>query len=123
MKSNHGSEKSYLVGFFLSLVLTLLSYFAVASHINSGHTLFSHEMLIPWVLSLAVLQLFVQLIFFLHLGSEKGPRWNLAIFVSTVSIILLVVLGSLWIMYHLNYNMMPQQVEDFIIHDEGFHHH
>lgn len=122
MSKNHGSIRSYLIGFMLSLVLTFLAYSATVFHMNSGHTFLSHEIMIPLVMSLAVFQLFVQLVFFLHLGFDKSNQWNLGFFISTVSIILLVVLGSLWIMYHLNYNMMPQQVEEFIIHDEGFNH-
>jgi cytochrome o ubiquinol oxidase operon protein cyoD len=123
MKKSHGSIKSYTIGFAASLLLTLISYQLTVIHMTSGHSALPHEVLIPAILSLAVLQLFVQLIFFLHLGIEKKPRWNLIFFISTVSIILMVVLGSLWIMYHLNTNMMPEHVEEFIIQDEGMHHH
>ncbi len=123
MKKNHGSVRSYAIGFGVSLLLTLVSYQLTMIHMTSEHTILSHEILIPVVLSLAVLQLFIQLIFFLHLGIEKKPHWNLIFFVSTVSIILMVVLGSLWIMYHLERNMMPEHVEEFIIQDEGMHHH
>lgn len=121
MKNTHGSVRSYLFGFAISLALTLGSYYAVVAHINSGRSLFSQELLILLVLCFAVMQLFVQLIFFLHLGFEKGPKWNLAFFISTVGIILIIVLGSIWIMYHLNYNMMPKQMEDYIIWKEGIH--
>lgn len=114
-----GSVRSYTIGFVLSVILTLCAYFPVLWHHTSGHIQISHELLIPLVISLAVMQLFVQLIFFLHLGLEKGPKWNSIFFISTVGIILIIVLGAIWIMYHLNYNMMPQHVEEFIIHDQG----
>jgi hypothetical protein len=32
----------------------------------------------------------------------------------------MVVVGSIWIMHHLNYNMMPTQMDSFLIQDEGF---
>lgn len=122
MSKNHGSVRSYSIGFIISVVLTLSAYIPVSYHHSSGHTIFSHDLLMPLVLSLAVMQLFVQLIFFMHMGHKDSPRWNLIFFISTVFIILMVVLGSIWIMYHLNYNMMPEHVEEFIIHDEGISH-
>ena len=115
-----GSVRSYTIGFILSVLITILAYIPVVIHQNSNHASLPHEIVIPLVICLAVLQLFIQLIFFLHLGHESGPRWKLGILVSTVSIILMVILGSLWIMYHLNYNMMhSKSVEEFIIHDES----
>ena len=104
---------SYIIGFFLSIALTLLSYFVVVNQILSG------EILTATILGLAIIQLFVQLIFFLHL--LKGPRWNIIFFISTVSIILIVVVGSLWIMENLNYHMTPQEVGAYITEKELIH--
>lgn len=115
----HGSVFTYSVGFVLSIVLTLVAYGAVEYHRNSDHLGLPHELIIPLVMSLAVMQLFVQLIFFLHVGFNKKDPWNLVFLLSTVSIILLVILASLWIMYHLNYNMMPEQMEDYLLWKEG----
>ena len=122
MKNNtHGSIRSYSMGFILSIILTLSAYIVVLMHKGSYHELLSHTFMIPLVVCIAVFQLFVQLIFFLHLGQESGPRWKLLFFISTVSIILLVVIGSMWIMDSLAYRMMPgEQVEKFIIQDEGY---
>lgn len=117
----HGSITTYTIGFILSLVLTLVAYIAVEIHRTSGHASLSHELVIPLILSLAVLQLFVQLIFFLHVGFSKKDPWNLVFLISTVSIILVVILASLWIMYHLNYNMMPQEVGSYIMEKERIH--
>lgn len=116
---NHGTIKNYIIGFVVSIALTLTSYYFVVTHINSGHLTYTHEFLMALILSLAVGQFVVQSYFFLHLGNEKGPRWNLVFYVATLMIILIVVLGSLWIMYHLNYNMMPQQAQDYIMSKEG----
>jgi cytochrome o ubiquinol oxidase operon protein cyoD len=117
----HGSIATYTIGFVLSLILTLIAYGAVEIHRNSGHTILSLELVIPLILSLAVLQLFVQLIFFLHVGIDKKNPWNLIFLTSTVSIILIVILASLWIMYHLNYNMMPQEIPHYIMDKEGIY--
>jgi cytochrome o ubiquinol oxidase operon protein cyoD len=114
--------KGYVIGFVLSIVLTLTAAALVWIHINSGHTVFSHSFLIAAILVLAVIQLFVQLIFFMHLAGESGPRWKLGALISTVSIILIVIIGSIWIMNHLNYNMMasPSDMNNYIQSQDGF---
>lgn len=114
------SLKSYLAGFIASVLLTLLGYMLVSIHINSGHVTFSHEFLIFAVIALALTQAIVQLIFFLHLGKGKDARWNLVVFVSTLAVILIVVVGSVWIMNHLNSNMTPDQMNAYMIKSEGF---
>jgi cytochrome o ubiquinol oxidase operon protein cyoD len=96
--------------------LTLVAFFVVNQHVTAK--LFSYEAVILIILSLAVAQLFVQLFFFLHMGKEKKPRWNLAVFISFIGVILLIVIASLWIMYHLNYNMTPHQMEQKVVEDE-----
>lgn len=107
-----GTVKSYLLGFILSILLTLAAYLIVANHLLAG------GVLVLTIISLAIIQLWVQLILFLHLGQESGPRWKLAAWLSTVSIILIVVIGSLWIMNNLSYHM-PTDAE--IIQDEGIY--
>lgn len=117
----HGTVSSYVIGFFLSILITFAAYIPVAMHQNSFHELFSHAFLIPFVLILAFVQLTVQLWFFLHIGKESGPRWNLAFFVATFGLVLMVVVMSIWIMNHLNTNMTPTDMTNFILHDEGIH--
>jgi cytochrome o ubiquinol oxidase operon protein cyoD len=114
-----GSLRSYLIGFILSLLLTFAAYIPVVMHQNSQHEFLAHEFLIPFVIILAFVQLVVQLLFFLHMGQESKPRWNLGIFLSTIGIVFIVIIGSIWIMTHLNYNMTPQTMNKYIIHDEG----
>lgn len=98
--TDHGSLKSYVIGFVLSIILTMLSYFSVVE-----------EWFLGWYLILAiaffaVTQALIQLFLFLHLASESKPRWNLMTFLFMVLIVGVIVLGSLWIMYNLDYRMM-----------------
>jgi len=109
-----GSMQPYIIGFALSLLLTFGSYFLVTSGA------FENTVLVTVLIALALLQLIVQLFCFLHLGQEEKPRWNLIFFLTTVGVIFMVVVGSIWIMHHLNYNMMPTQMDSFLIQDEGF---
>jgi cytochrome o ubiquinol oxidase operon protein cyoD len=54
-----------------------------------------------------VIQVLVHLVYFLHLDSKSEGGWNMVAIVFSAIIILIVVVGSLWIMWNLNYNMMP----------------
>jgi cytochrome o ubiquinol oxidase operon protein cyoD len=98
--TDHGSLKLYIIGFILSLILTFLSYAIVVEELLVGWQLLGA------VAFLAASQAIVQLILFLHLGSESKPRWNLLVFLFMVLVLLIIVLGSLWIMYNLDYRMM-----------------
>lgn len=105
---------SYVVGFVLSIITTLLAYFFVVNK------LFSAETLVYVVLAIAVVQLVVQLVFFLHLG--RGNRWKLITFLFAVLVVLIVVVGSLWIMHNLDYNMIqmtPDQMIQYMKENEG----
>jgi cytochrome o ubiquinol oxidase operon protein cyoD len=94
---------AYITGFVLSIGLTLASFGLLYFHIQSDHVFPSHELIVPILVMLAVSQLLVQLIFFLHLGQEDKPRWNSIAFAFAVFIVFVVVGGSLWIMNNLNH--------------------
>jgi len=100
----HSGLTAYGVGFALSLLLTALSFGAVMAG------LVPHGLALGAITLLAVAQLLVQLIFFLHLGAAPEQRNNTAIFVLTVLLIATIVSGSLWVMHNANVNMMPRQM-------------
>jgi cytochrome o ubiquinol oxidase operon protein cyoD len=92
-----------IIGYVASLLLTLAAFLAVA-YPDALHL--QTQTIILFILIFAILQAFVQSVCFLHILSEKKPRWNLFIFASTISIIIVIIAFSIWIMNHLNYNMM-----------------
>ncbi|MCW6567645.1 cytochrome o ubiquinol oxidase subunit IV [Yersinia ruckeri] len=98
--ASHGSLKSYLIGFILSVILTVIPFVMVMQGTAS------HTMILATVVTLAVVQIIVHLVYFLHMNGKSDERWNLVAFLFTVMIIAIVVVGSLWIMYNLNINMM-----------------
>lgn len=93
--------KHYTAGFIGSLILTMAAYLTVAYGLLHGWTA------VLLVSSLAVVQLAVQLFFFLHVSAGSRPRWKLMTFWFMLAIIVVIVCGSLWIMHSLNYRMMP----------------
>jgi len=114
MESNsNASVRSYVTGFVLSVLLTLAAYFIVTKHLLTRGT-------VAAIIALAIIQLFVQLVYFLHLGRESKPRWNLMVFAMAAIVVLILVLGSLWIMNHLNYHMSPEQVNQYLQSQDGF---
>ena len=113
-EERRGTVKSYTIGFILSVVLTLIAFFLVMEHVLPGY------ILVTAILILAFLQLIVQMLFFLHLKQEAKPRLNLIVFISFACIILIVVIASLWIMQHLNYNMNLLRLNDVMQYGEGF---
>lgn len=105
----HGSVFSYTTGFILSIIFSFAAYYAVVSHqFNTATT-------IVIIVALAVAQLGVQLFCFLHLGQEEKPQWNLVALVFAIVILGIVVAGTLWIMYNLNYNMTsPPDIDAYL---------
>jgi cytochrome o ubiquinol oxidase operon protein cyoD len=120
MKYHKGLLKSYIIGFILSVVLTLLAYFPILFQVNSHQTMFSGDLLILFIVILAFIQMIIQLLFFLHLGQESKPRWKLVVLISFFGIVLIVVIASIWIMQHLNYNMSLVQLDRVMQQGEGF---
>lgn len=90
--SHGGSLKSYVTGFLLSIVLTVIPLIAVMGS-NLGQTA---KIII--VLAAAVLQFAVQLLFFMHLREGEDARWNIASLLLGILILFLIVGGSIWIM-------------------------
>ncbi|HFK2131785.1 TPA: cytochrome o ubiquinol oxidase subunit IV [Proteus mirabilis] len=98
--ASHGSMKSYLIGFILSVILTVIPFWMVMEGTTTTST-------ILWtVVGMAVVQIVVHLVCFLHMNTSSEERWNVIAFLFTLLIIGIVVIGSLWIMYNLNINMM-----------------
>lgn len=121
-EAKQATIKTYVAGFSLSLGLTLVAYLLVWRHVHSHHTIFTDQFLNAAVSVLAILQLVVQLVFFLHLSRESRPRWNLAVLSFAVLVVTILVGGSLWIMWNLNYHHPHEPTSTEIIHDEGINH-
>lgn len=99
-ENSHGSVKSYVVGLILSIVLTIIPFGVVMS---GG---FGATAMVLTIVIAAVAQVLVQLVMFMHMNTKADEGWNFMSFVFTVTILVLVIGGSLWIMYHLHHNMM-----------------
>jgi len=97
----HGSRRSYVVGFLLSAVLTAIPFWLVMTGMLApGATA-------ALVIGLAIAQILVHTVCFLHVNTQAEGGWTLVAYVFTGVIVFITIAGSIWIMYHLNTNMMP----------------
>jgi cytochrome o ubiquinol oxidase subunit IV len=97
----HGTRRGYLIGFALAAVLTAVPFWAVMSGaLGTGIT-------IAVIFGFAFVQMVVHAIYFLHLDTRSEGGWTLVAFVFTVVLVAITIAGSIWIMYHLDMNMMP----------------
>lgn len=101
----------YGAGFVGSIVLTLLAFWLAYEHLVSG------TLAAVIVLVLGLTQAGVQAYFFLHLGEEAKPRWRNYSFFFMTTMIAVVVVGLLWVIINLNYNMnmSPEQMQQYMI--------
>lgn len=92
--------KLYITGFIICLILTAMSF------LLAGTKIFQTGYLIASLIFLAIVQAFVQLVFFMHFGKEAKPRWMMLVFYFMATILLIVVILSLWIIFDLNNRVM-----------------
>ncbi|MFP8966212.1 cytochrome o ubiquinol oxidase subunit IV [Pokkaliibacter sp. CJK22405] len=97
---SHGSFKSYLNGFILSIVLTIVPFVLVMYP-----SLATPATALAVMLILGIAQILVQLICFLHMGSSEAS-WNNMAFIFTLLIVAILIGGTVWIMYNMTINMM-----------------
>ena len=103
----HASTKGYVVGFVLSVILTAIPFWLVMGNVfeNSNTTAFI-------ILGFAAVQIVVHMIYFLHMNSKVEGGWSMLALIFTVLIVVIMLAGSIWVMYHLNHNMMPGMMHD-----------
>ena len=89
---HHGSVKSYVIGFLLSIVLTIIPLVLV---FNTG---MEHKTLVFVSMAMAVLQFAVQLFFFMHVREGEGPKYNVYALILGIVFVVTFVGGSAWIM-------------------------
>lgn len=114
-KGEHDTVQSYVIGFMLSLLFTFIPYVMVVNQTVTGTAL------LATILGFALIQMIVQVTFFLHLGRGPKPNWNLYFFASTIGVILMVVVGSIVIINNLHYNMSPTDKVAKVVNEEGIY--
>ncbi|WP_127901970.1 cytochrome o ubiquinol oxidase subunit IV [Solirhodobacter olei] len=97
----HGTVRGYLTGFVLSVILTAIPFWLVVSRATGP---LATAVLI---LAMALIQIGVHMIYFLHLNTRSEGGWNILAAIFTVVLVVIAISGSIWVMYNLDINMMP----------------
>ena len=101
----HGSLRGYMVGFILSVLLTAIPFALVMTgRLDATTTAIV-------VLGMALVQVVVHMIFFLHMTTRAEGGWSFLALIFTAVVVVITLSGSIWVMYHMNANMMPTSAE------------
>ncbi|UQD73485.1 cytochrome o ubiquinol oxidase subunit IV [Bradyrhizobium japonicum] len=98
----HSTFSGYMLGFVLSVVLTAIPFWLVMSG-----TLPSKQITALVIMAFAVVQIVVHMIYFLHMSPKSENGWTMMALIFTIVMVVIALSGSLWVMNHLNSNMMP----------------
>lgn len=98
----HGSLRDYTIGFLLSVVLTAVPFWLVMGDVS-----WSKQTIAFVIMAFAAVQMVVHMVYFLHMTPKSEDGWTLTSLVFTLILVVITLAGSLWVMYHLDTNMMP----------------
>ncbi|WP_051927507.1 cytochrome o ubiquinol oxidase subunit IV [Ruegeria halocynthiae] len=107
-KGGHGTFKSYVVGFLLSVVLTLIPFWIVL-----GDVMDNTAWAVAIIFAMGATQMMVHIHYFLHVSLKVEAGWQVMSMGLTILLLVIVMAGSIWVMFNLDENMMPahEQIE------------
>jgi len=104
---SHSTFKGYMTGFVLAVILTAIPFWLVMGKVIANP---STTALV--ILGFAVVQIVVHMVYFLHMDAKSEGGWNMLALIFTLVLVVITLAGSLWVMYHMNTNMMPPSMHD-----------
>lgn len=105
--ASHATLRGYLTGFILAAILTAIPFWLVMGDVLGNSTVTALV-----VMAFAAVQIVVHMVYFLHMNSRSEGGWTMMALIFTIVIVVIALSGSLWVMYHLNSNMMPMAPGD-----------
>jgi cytochrome o ubiquinol oxidase operon protein cyoD len=100
--SHHGSFKDYLIGFVLAAVLTAIPFWIVIYDVFRNPKVGAVVILI-----FAFVQIVVHMVYFLHMNTKSEGGWTFLALLFTLTLVVITLVGSIWVMYHMDQNVMP----------------
>ncbi|HYP85627.1 cytochrome o ubiquinol oxidase subunit IV [Variovorax sp.] len=101
----HATFRGYMTGFILSVILTAIPFALVMGKVFDKSSTTAMV-----ILALGAVQIVVHMIYFLHMDAKSEGGWNMLALIFTLVLVVITLTGSLWVMYHLNHNMMPGMI-------------
>ena len=105
--ASHSTLKGYMTGFFLAVVLTAIPFWLVM-----GKVFDKQSTTVLVILAFGVVQIFVHMIYFLHMNTKVEGGWSMTALAFTLILVVITLTGSIWVMFHLNHNMMPMSAHE-----------
>jgi cytochrome o ubiquinol oxidase operon protein cyoD len=102
----HISLSGYMTGFVLSVILTTIPFWLVMGKVFEKSSTTALVLLL-----LGAVQIVVHMIYFLHMNAKSEGGWNMLALMFTLILVVITLSGTLWVMFHLNSNMMPGMVD------------
>ena len=99
----HSSLRDYTIGFVLSVVLTAIPFWLVMAKVIADR-----NTAVLVLGGFAVVQILVHMVYFLHMNGKVESGWTLLSTIFTVVFVAITIAGTLWVMFHMNANMMPE---------------
>lgn len=101
----HVSKDDYVKGFILAVILTAIPFWLVM-----GNVIQDRPTAVAVLGLFAVVQIVVHMVYFLHMNGKIQGGWTMLSTIFTVVFVAIGIAGTLWVMYHMNTNMMPEHV-------------
>ena len=98
----HSTFSGYMTGFVISIILTAIPFWLVMSK-----AIADRQAAVLVLGGFAVLQILVHMVYFLHMDGKTEGGWTLLSTIFTVVFVAIAISGTLWVMFHMNANMMP----------------
>ncbi|KTT25918.1 cytochrome o ubiquinol oxidase subunit IV [Pseudacidovorax intermedius] len=98
----HSTFSGYMIGFVLSIVLTAIPFWLVMADVISNR-----NTAVIVLGAFAVVQIIVHMVFFLHMNGKVEGGWTMLSTIFTIVFVAIAIAGTLWVMFHMNTNMMP----------------
>ena len=98
----HVSMGDYVKGFILAVVLTAIPFYLVMNNVIQDRSL-----AVLVLGGFAIVQIVVHMVYFLHMNGKIQGGWTMLSTIFTVVFVAIAIAGTLWVMFHMNTNMMP----------------
>ncbi|WP_306553218.1 cytochrome o ubiquinol oxidase subunit IV [Acidovorax sp.] len=99
----HSSLRDYTIGFVLSVILTAIPFWLVMAKVIADR-----NTAVLVLGGFAVIQILVHMVYFLHMNGKVEGGWTMLSTIFTVVFVAIAIAGTLWVMFHMNANMMPE---------------
>ncbi|HEY4318931.1 MAG TPA: cytochrome o ubiquinol oxidase subunit IV [Herbaspirillum sp.] len=104
----HSTLSGYMTGFLLAVILTAIPFWLVMRGVGAAES----NTIALIILGFAAVQMVVHMIYFLHMNTRSEGGWSMLALIFTLVLVVITLSGSIWVMYHLNHNMMPAMMPD-----------